>query len=78
MPQKSKKDVIIRRWWKPRDGERYWYVYSHGKVKPHIYKPDSIYGREIEKERIRIGNCFMTQREAKYIARKFKEILRNA
>lgn len=58
---------------KPKEGEKYWYVSGEGKV-IFCYHMDY---NNYSIQRCKIGNYFKTKKQAKLIAKQFKEILRN-
>lgn len=44
-------------WWKPKNGEEYYAVSSHGVVGKATFAPEN----KLDREAIRMGNCFKTQ-----------------
>jgi len=55
--------------WKPKKGERYCYYNSEGAIYEINYDEDSI-----DKNRLALGNCFKTKKEAEHMVEKLKII----
>lgn len=68
--RKAIESFILSCKWKPRDGERYWYVESWGLV-----TDNSWWGDFEDKMRYQVGNCFKTREQARGVAYKFKGLM---
>ena len=55
--------------WKPKKGDRYYYIYHTGFIFYCGYSEDNM-----DKAIINIGNCFKTEEDAKYMVEKLKVI----
>lgn len=57
-------------WWKPKNGEEYYAVSSHGVVGKATFDPES----KLDCEAISMGNCFKTEKAAERYAKYLKAI----
>ena len=58
--------------WEPKRGEKYYYIDALGEVLWTIYNTFAL-----DSDRIKFGNCFPTEKQAKSAAEKVKELLKS-
>jgi hypothetical protein len=72
-------DIIAEDWkiyeeptqvWKPKEGEAYYVILTHGFIDYTIYDSDN----RADNERLSLGNCFKTREEAEHMLEKIKII----
>lgn len=56
--------------WKPKDGETYYFIYSHGEVQEWEWDGDYY-----DIERYKLGVCFQTEEQAKEASKRVKKTL---
>lgn len=73
-------DIVAEDWkiyeepnksWKPKEGEAYYLILTHGFIDYTIYDSDS----RADNERLSFGNCFKTREEAEHMLRKIRIII---
>lgn len=57
--------------WKPKEGEAYYLILTHGFIDYTIYDSDS----RADNERLSFGNCFKTREEAEHMLQKIRIII---
>lgn len=64
---KPKVVEVRRKVWKPKIGEHYWYLWGDGNISTITWC-----GSKLDADRYKLGNCFRTEEEAKFVREKKK------